>query len=107
MAERDFDDRVKSNLDELEKLREHVPAVDQARFDAAWQEMYSAVRDYLDTLGRADLGHLEAARPWYEGLAEAVFLQGSEKGPQSSDEIISVLEGIAERVRKLPDPEES
>lgn len=103
----DFDRKIKENLDSLKVVREQVSPMDQARFDEAWDEMYSVVKTYLQKLGAADLGHIDAARPWYENLAEAVILHESNQPLQSGEDFIYAMERISESVRNLPDPENS
>lgn len=105
MAERKHDQEIAESISQLEKLRDHVPPMDQPRFDEAWQDMRATVQGYMRQLMRADFGDLESARPWYEGLAEAVIAREAQVPPSDAEELIASLNRITERVRQLPDPE--
>lgn len=104
MAHNDLGRNVEKQLSHLEQLKEQVSAVDQAYFDEAWDTMYETIKEYLGKLARARFDHLEAARPWYEDLAEAIFLPTGGNPPQSGEEMINFFEKVTERVRNLPNP---
>lgn len=106
MADNDLDRNVREYLSQLEKMKEQVSAVDQARFDEAWKTMYDTIKDYLNKIVHANFDHPEASRPWHEGLAKAILLTTDGRPPQSGDEIIEYCEQVTERVRNLPDPTE-